>query len=80
MALDRVERGGRGAERVLVGTDAPGRNRWVHLDSSLSGRAEPPAKAAKLPCSLEPTHTHTHTHRSEESSRSNKPRFTGAAS
>lgn len=64
MALDKVEQEGRGlSASVLVGTDRPGRDRWVHLDSSLNGRAEPPAKAAKLSSTREPTgRTHANTH------------------
>lgn len=61
MALDKVEQEGRGLS--ASGTDRPGRDRWVHLDSSLNGRAEPPAKAAKLSSTLEPTgRTHANTH------------------
>lgn len=61
MALDKVEQEGGGLS--ASGTDRPGRDRWVHLDSSLNGRAEPPAKAAKLSSTLEPTgRTHANTH------------------
>lgn len=47
MALGKVEEEGVYVS-IMVGTDGTGWDQRVHLDCSLNGRSEPPAKAARL--------------------------------